>query len=460
MRVEETASLLEVLRVQLQLKGARYGCGAGQCGACSVLIDGRGQGRLPGRGREPRRQVDPHPGGARDAGAAASAADRVPGAAGRPVRLLPGGHPGRRQGPLDRNPDPARDGDRPGARLAPLPLRRAQPHHGRGGSRRERMREAGGMIPANLAANPRLDRWVGFETPGRGARRRRQGGVRPGRPDRPGADRRRGAGRGRRQLDLVNPETDRSPDEGLTVGSMSLETLRRGAPRRLRRGSGSVSQGRRPPTGLRGRRARHPGRGLLAPRRGHWPRLLGRWPPRWTSASRPAARRAGRPPDRHRLVGQRLDRLDLPAKLFGAAYLHDLSPSGHAARPGAAPARAGRPADRPRRGGDPARGGRGGRHRARARFRGLRLPRASAPPPPLWPPRSETATLGGRARPDAGSFRGGIAEGPARAKPSRSAIRRRKPSTAGGIRPATAGPTSPTAPSGPRAAWPVSRTAR
>ena len=40
MRVEETASLLEVLRAQLQLKGARYGCGVGQCGACSVLIDG------------------------------------------------------------------------------------------------------------------------------------------------------------------------------------------------------------------------------------------------------------------------------------------------------------------------------------------------------------------------------------------------------------------------------------
>ena len=39
-RVEETASLLEVLRAQLQLKGARYGCGVGQCGACSVLIDG------------------------------------------------------------------------------------------------------------------------------------------------------------------------------------------------------------------------------------------------------------------------------------------------------------------------------------------------------------------------------------------------------------------------------------
>ncbi len=35
-----TANLLDVLRNHCGHMGARFGCGAGQCGACSVLVDG------------------------------------------------------------------------------------------------------------------------------------------------------------------------------------------------------------------------------------------------------------------------------------------------------------------------------------------------------------------------------------------------------------------------------------
>jgi nicotinate dehydrogenase subunit A len=37
---EETANLLEVLRGELGVSGARFGCGLAQCGACAVLVDG------------------------------------------------------------------------------------------------------------------------------------------------------------------------------------------------------------------------------------------------------------------------------------------------------------------------------------------------------------------------------------------------------------------------------------
>ena len=40
-RAEPNTPLLYILRNDLKLKGTRFGCGEGHCGACTVLLDGR-----------------------------------------------------------------------------------------------------------------------------------------------------------------------------------------------------------------------------------------------------------------------------------------------------------------------------------------------------------------------------------------------------------------------------------
>ncbi len=43
LQADPKTPLLDVLRDELGLKGTRFGCGAGECGACHVLIDGVSQ---------------------------------------------------------------------------------------------------------------------------------------------------------------------------------------------------------------------------------------------------------------------------------------------------------------------------------------------------------------------------------------------------------------------------------
>jgi CO/xanthine dehydrogenase Mo-binding subunit len=182
-------------------------------------------------------------------------------------------------------------------------------------------------IPASLAANPRLDRWVGFEQPG--LVRVAIGKVEYGQGALTGlaqiAAEELDVGMAR--VHLVNPETDLSPDEGLTVGSMSTESS--GASIRA-----ACAEVRALFTAAAARRLDCPPAALdiddgsfLADGE---PTGLDYWAlaAEVDLAVAPTGEATPKPPERHRIVGKDHARLDLPAKLFGAAYLHDLAQPG------------------------------------------------------------------------------------------------------------------------------------
>jgi CO/xanthine dehydrogenase Mo-binding subunit len=182
-------------------------------------------------------------------------------------------------------------------------------------------------VPASLAANPRLDRWVGFETPGRA--RVAVGKVEYGQGALTGlaqlaADE---LDVGMDQVDLVNPQTDLSPDEGLTVGSMSTESSGASVRAACAEARALFTAAAASRLGCAAQALEIEGGVFLLDGE---PCGLDYWAlaAEVDLAVAPTGEVRAKPPSRHRLVGTSVSRLDLPPKLFGAAYLHDLAPAG------------------------------------------------------------------------------------------------------------------------------------
>jgi hypothetical protein len=119
-------TLLSVLRTGLGLTGTKEGCATGDCGACSILLEGRlvpaclvlapeAQGRTV---------------------TTASAAAEVSGACGASVRHLHAGIHCRRQGAARREAEPERGRSAVLARRQPVPVHWIRQDHPRGARRR------------------------------------------------------------------------------------------------------------------------------------------------------------------------------------------------------------------------------------------------------------------------------------------------------------------------------------
>ena len=186
-------TLLDLLRERLALTGTKKGCDRGQCGACTVLVDGRRINACLALAVEPRRRRGRDDRGPRRRRRAASGAGRLHRPRRLPVRLLHAGPDHERGRPDPRGRGRRRPRAHPrGDERQPLPLRRLCRHH-RGGARgasaasptterRMRMNRFDYVRPASVA-----EAIAAAAEPGRRLSRRRH------QPARPDEDRRRPA---------------------------------------------------------------------------------------------------------------------------------------------------------------------------------------------------------------------------------------------------------------------------
>ena len=221
--------LLYVLRNDLGLKGTKFGCGAGACGACMVHVDGRPEPScilpISAVGGKPVTTIESlsEPDGP----------DRLQRAfieaqAGQCGYCLSGILMTARA-LLDQNPDPTRDEIRCRPRRPHLSVWRDGSDGPRGRARRERRRlmTATGL-PSMLAAHPRIGDWFDLAPDGRITAY--SGKVEYGQGIRTAL-----AQIVAHELELpiemvtVAPvDTRRSPDEGVTSGSRSIEESNEG----------------------------------------------------------------------------------------------------------------------------------------------------------------------------------------------------------------------------------------
>ena len=126
--VDPATPLLYVLRNDLDLHGPRFGCGLGQCGACTVIIKGEAVRSCITAGLDRAGRRDHHARRPREGRQAAPAAAGVDRRAGAGLRLLPERPDHDRQGAARQDPDADRRADPPGHGQHAVPLHDLLPH--------------------------------------------------------------------------------------------------------------------------------------------------------------------------------------------------------------------------------------------------------------------------------------------------------------------------------------------